>query len=144
MLVVNYKGRPWMKGIMENHPLFLSVFAVVAMCAACAWGAFPELNALIHLEPFPDDAFRWKVMSLVGASLVGTFIWDRVCTAVFAPDIFRAMLEEAKQTSLADAMPAVMSLGKVLGVLLLLGSGNLLVVILAWFAYKKMNAPPPP
>ena len=22
----NYKGRPWMKGMLENHPLFLSVF----------------------------------------------------------------------------------------------------------------------
>ena len=144
MLVVNYKGRPWMKGILENHPLFLSVFAVVAMCVACAWGAFPELNGLMHLEPFPDDEFRWKVMGLVGASLVGTFVWDRVCTAVFAPDIFRAMLEEARQTSLADALPAVVSLGKVVGVLMLLGSGNLLIVGLAWFAYKKMNAAPPP
>ena len=27
----------------------------------CAWGVFPEINALIHLEPFPDDDFRWKV-----------------------------------------------------------------------------------
>ena len=55
---------------MENHPLFLSVFATVAGCAACAWGAFPELNALIHLEPFPDDAFRWKV-SFVGDDIPG-------------------------------------------------------------------------
>lgn len=22
----NYKGRPWMKGMLENHALFLSVF----------------------------------------------------------------------------------------------------------------------
>ena len=26
----NYKGRPWMKGMLENHPLFLSVFMCVA------------------------------------------------------------------------------------------------------------------
>ena len=29
--------RPWMKGILENHPLFLSVFASVAGVAFCAW-----------------------------------------------------------------------------------------------------------
>ena len=27
VLLVNYKGRPWMKGLTENHALFLSVFA---------------------------------------------------------------------------------------------------------------------
>lgn len=46
MLLVNYKGRPWMKGISENHPLFLSVFACVAGCAVCAWGAFPQVKLL--------------------------------------------------------------------------------------------------
>ena len=100
-------------------------------CAACAWGIFPEINALIHLEEFPNDPFRWKVrhnhhylhchsrvsrgsgaatalaaaltrptpyrrqflnqvMWLVGLSLAGTFIWDRLCVAIFAPQIFKA------------------------------------------------------
>ena len=46
------------QGISENHPLFLSLFACVAGCVCCAWGVFPELNTLIHLEPFPDDNVR--------------------------------------------------------------------------------------
>ena len=29
MLFVNYKGRPWMNGLSENHPLFLSIFACI-------------------------------------------------------------------------------------------------------------------
>jgi len=33
VLLVNYKGRPWMKGLTENHALFLSVFACAADCA---------------------------------------------------------------------------------------------------------------
>ena len=33
VLLVNYKGRPWMKGLTENHALFLSVFACAAGCA---------------------------------------------------------------------------------------------------------------
>jgi len=137
VLLVNYKGRPWMKGISENHPLFLSVFACVAGCVCCAWGVFPELNELIHLEPFPDDAFRFKVIGLVLASLVGTFVWDRICTKLFAPKIFTAMWDEAKTTQLVDLMPAFMSFGKVVGVLVLLSTGNLLVIIGAWFLRKK-------
>lgn len=113
VLLVNYKGRPFMKGLTENHSLFLSVFACVAMCVCCAWGTFPEINELIHLQPFPDDAFRWRVIGLVLASIAGTFIWDRVCTAIFAPRIFKAMMDEAKQTTPADALPALISLGKV-------------------------------
>merc|ERR1711972_82727 len=76
---VNYKGRPWMKGIMENHALFLSSFACIVMVAVAAWELMPEANSLIHLAPFPDDIFRIKVMCLVFASLGGTFIWDRLC-----------------------------------------------------------------
>jgi hypothetical protein len=101
VLLVNYKGRPFMKGMLENHPLFLSVFACVAMCVCCAWGVFPELNTLIHLEPFPDDAFRFKVIGLVLASLFGTFLWDRLCTYIWAPRIFQAMMDEAKRLMVA-------------------------------------------
>ena len=137
VLLVNYKGRPFMKGFSENHPLFLSLFASVAGCVCCAWGVFPELNTLIHLEPFPDDAFRWKIIGLVLASVAGTFIWDRLCTMIFAPRIFKAMMDEAKSTPPADMMPAVLSLGKVLGVLLVLSTGNLLVLIMLYFGYKK-------
>ena len=140
ILLVNYKGRPFMKGISENHPLFLSVFACVAGCVCCAWGVFPELNTLIHLEAFPDDDFRFKVIGLVIASLFGTFLWDRLCTAIFAPKIFDAMMDEAMQTTPADMLPALYSLGKVVAVLLVLGSGNLLVAGLMYWTYRKYLA----
>merc|ERR1712100_827047 len=74
VLFVNYKGRPWMKGITENTYLFLSVFFCVVGVGICAWEIFPQANALIHLESFPDDQFRWKVLGLVSLSIVGTFI----------------------------------------------------------------------
>ena len=65
-VLINYKGRPWMKNVTENRALFLSVVACVASCAACAWGI--ALKGMIHLEPFPDDDFRFRVMGLVAAS----------------------------------------------------------------------------
>ena len=45
VLFVNYKGRPWMKGLLENHALFLSVFLCAAGVAVCAWAVNPQLTA---------------------------------------------------------------------------------------------------
>ena len=50
------------------------------------------------------------------------------------------MMEEASTSSLADAMPALVSLGKVMGVLLLLGTGNILYLGLAYWMWKKHKA----
>eukprot|EP00913_Durusdinium_trenchii_P012654 g11882.t1 len=36
VIFVNYKGRPWMKGLLENQPLFLSLFVCIGMVAVCA------------------------------------------------------------------------------------------------------------
>jgi cation-transporting ATPase 13A1 len=45
----------------------------------------PALNELIQLTPFPSDEYRAKVLLLVLSAILGTFLWDRLCTAVFAP-----------------------------------------------------------
>ena len=37
VLLVNYKGRPWMKGLSENHALFLSLFLSIGGVCLCAW-----------------------------------------------------------------------------------------------------------
>ena len=109
--------------------------------AFCAWGVRPELNELIHLEAFPDDAFRWQVLGLVGLSLVGTFIWDRLILMVFAPEIFNAMLSEAKKTTWKDLAPLAATLGKVAGGFVVLATGNVLVLgMLGWWWYKNKQA----
>ncbi|KAH8073943.1 calcium-transporting ATPase [Aureococcus anophagefferens] len=113
VLLVNYKGRPWMKGLLENHALFLSLFLSVAGVVVCAWNVFPYGNSLIHLAPFPDDDFRWTIVGLVLASLAGTFVWDRLCTALFAPHIFRAQLAEGRKTTFADVQPILATALKV-------------------------------
>eukprot|EP00930_Biecheleria_cincta_P038547 TRINITY_DN26478_c0_g1_i1.p1 TRINITY_DN26478_c0_g1~~TRINITY_DN26478_c0_g1_i1.p1 ORF type:complete len:1488 (+),score=365.22 TRINITY_DN26478_c0_g1_i1:27-4466(+) len=138
ILFVNYKGQPWMKGVTENRALFLSVFLVAGSVAAAAWEFQPQLNALIHLSPFPNDHFRWTIMSLVGLTLVGTFIWDRFCVAIFAPEIFKAMIDSTKKTTFKnDVLPIFITAGKVLGVFVILGTGNLLMAGLAFWMYKR-------
>eukprot|EP01035_Chromulina_nebulosa_P018824 gene18824-24603_t len=61
----NYKGRPWMKGMLENHPLFLSVFICISGVIVAAWEISPQLNEMLQLAPFPNDLFRYKVLILV-------------------------------------------------------------------------------
>merc|ERR1712167_11265 len=112
VLFVNYKGRPWMK-------------------------VLPEVNAAIHLSPFPDDQFRFEIVGLVLASLFGTLLWDRFCTLVFAPRIFRAQLEEFKKITLADLEPILVTLLKVLGVMFVLSTGNLLFYGAAFYLYRQ-------
>merc|ERR1712216_149421 len=93
----------------------------------------------IHIEPFPDDEFRWKVMAMVTISIVGTFIWDRLITALFAPVIFKAQLEQAADTKFADIVPIFTTLGKVAGGTLLLCSGNPLLWVGAYMMYRRYN-----
>ena len=138
ILLVNYKGRPWMKGLVENHALCLSLFITIAGLFILAWGVSPELNTLIHLEQFPDDEFRWKVMTLVGISLVGTFVWDRVVTAIFAPTIFKAMFDEAAKTTIADLIPVFTTMFKVIAGVAIFSSGNILLWGgVAWWWWKR-------
>ena len=79
-------------------------------------------------------------MTLVVLSLFGTFVWDRLCTMVFAPRIFRAQVAEAAKFTLADLWPILSSLGKVLAGVLLLSTGNILIIIGAVWAYRKWSA----
>lgn len=137
---VNYKGRPWMKGLMENHALFISTFLCIFLIGACAWELMPQANSLLHLAPFPSDEFRFKVMGLVFMSLVGTFIWDRLCVAVFSPTIMKAMVDNAKETTMEDVTSVLTTLGKVLGCMLVYLTGNPLIWIGAIWYYRKQKA----
>ena len=51
--------------------------------------------------------------------------------------IVAAMASEAAALSIADLLPALMNLGKVFVVLTLLGSGNIVLMGLAYYAWKK-------
>ncbi|KAF4725344.1 hypothetical protein FOZ62_026217, partial [Perkinsus olseni] len=55
VLVVNYKGRPWMQGYLENRALFLSAFLCGAGLFILASGIIPPLNHFLELMVLPDD-----------------------------------------------------------------------------------------
>merc|ERR1712054_739589 len=55
VIMVNYKGRPWMKGVLENQPLFLSLFLCTALVGICAWSVIPYLNEVLNLVVVPEE-----------------------------------------------------------------------------------------
>jgi cation-transporting ATPase 13A1 len=140
VLFVNYKGRPWMLGVVENHALFLSLFVSIGALVFAAWEFSPQMNRLIHLEPFPNDEFRWKIIFYVMCTIFGTFLWDRVVTAIFARPVFRAMLEQGFQTTPRDFFPIFGNLFKVIIFFIVLGTGNPIVWIGAYWANNKFKA----
>eukprot|EP01061_Rhynchopus_euleeides_P046827 TRINITY_DN9076_c1_g2_i1.p1 TRINITY_DN9076_c1_g2~~TRINITY_DN9076_c1_g2_i1.p1 ORF type:complete len:1488 (+),score=730.92 TRINITY_DN9076_c1_g2_i1:464-4465(+) len=137
VLFVNYKGRPWMKGVMENHALFLSLFTTFAGVAYVAWGISPEVNAMLHFASFPNDDFRWETISLVAISVLGTLVWDRIATAIFAPHIFKIMLQEALSTSISDVLPVFSTLAKVVMGFTLLSTVNPLILMGGYWLYRN-------
>jgi len=136
VILVNYKGRPWMKGVLENQPLFLSLFLCIALVAVCSTGAIPYLNEILNLETVPED-LRPKVMMCLAISLIGSFVWDRLMTAIFAPQIFGAQIDEFKSITMADFMPILTTVGYIFGGLMFLGMGNPILWGLAFLMYRN-------
>ena len=122
--------------MLENHALFLSVFCCIAGVVIASWEIVPQLNEMLQLHPFPNDIFRYKVVLLVLATIGGTFVWDRLCTAVFAPAVFKAMSDEARKTTLKDLFPVVQTAVMVVGGVFLLSSGNILLWGGAYYYYQ--------
>lgn len=142
-MLVNYKGRPWMKGPTENPALLYSLAALVLAITAATLELFPPLNSALGLVPMPSAGASATLARLLAATLLGTFAWDRLCLAVFAPRIARAQLEELSALSLADLWGpnSLRNLGIGLAVAgwLYFLDGNVLVLLPAYYAYRKMR-----
>jgi cation-transporting ATPase 13A1 len=137
VLLVNYKGQPWMKGATENHALCLTLGSLVVGVTTLTFTVYPELNEMLDMEPFPNDEFKYKVIFLVFMSLLGSFIVDRLCLAIFSREIFVAQMEQIIYLRPQHLMSPFMTILKILGGLWVLGSGNLLLAGLAYWQYRK-------
>ena len=60
VMLVNYKGRPWMRGATENPALLLSLAACTAGVVVAAWEAVPYLNETLGLVKLPNDEMRYR------------------------------------------------------------------------------------
>ena len=84
---------------------------------------------MMHMHEFPNDEFRFTTIGLCLASVFGTFIIDRICVAIFAPTVGKAIWAEAAKTTIWDTLPVFQTLGKVIVGFIVVGSGNPLIWI---------------
>ena len=87
VMLVNYKGRPFMMGAIENKTFLLSIASMVIGAFVCAFEVIPWLNNWLQLVTMPDTAFRTTILSILAVSVVGTVAWDQLMLLIFAPDI---------------------------------------------------------
>lgn len=107
VFVVNLKGRPFMGGLTENRPLLYSLAATFALVFMSASETIPRLNKYLQLEPFPDDAFRTMLLTILALDIGAAFIWDRLMLLIFAPHI---LIASFKGTTTADVMKVTRSM----------------------------------
>ena len=139
VLVVNYKGSPWMQGALENKALFLSMFLCALGIVICSTGYIPELNSMLELMVLPNE-LRNKLLILLLLSTLGTLIVDRLIVLIFSPAIFFASTwEPMNSTRFSDFIPILKTCGYILAGLVVapIVLGNPIGLIGGIYAYKK-------
>merc|ERR1712085_19847 len=79
VFVVNLQGRPFMTGLTENRPLLWSLLATFILTFMFASESVPGLNKYFQLVPFPNDAFRDYILSILIADVFLSLLLDRLC-----------------------------------------------------------------
>ena len=143
VMLVNYKGRPWMRGATENPGLLYSLVACAAGVIVAAWELIPQLNSTLGLVPLPSDEMRYKLLSILAVTLVGSFVWDRLCLAIFAPHIFMSQIRELASLRFSDfwGPNSAKTLGQVAlaGFWLYYTEGNMLVAGAGYWFYRSFK-----
>ena len=99
-----------MNGITENNLLLFALSCVSVMAAAAASNQLPILNTWLQLVEYPDQAFRASFIKIMQLNIIGVFLVDRLCVAIFAPRLF---VEIMRATSMKDVWKVVKVVGGV-------------------------------
>ena len=91
--ICNYKGRPFMKGPLENSALLYSLAVCGTLAFTCAFEVSPALNKWLGLVSLPSDEFRWTLLGCLAVSVFGSLTVDRMLVWYFAPHIFKAQMQ---------------------------------------------------
>ena len=140
--VTNYKGRPFMKGPLENSALLYSLALCGTLAFTCAFEVSPPLNKWLGLVPLPSDEFRWTLLGCLVISVFGSLVADRVLVYTFARDVFRAQMSATLDN--AGALLRMHVKRIFLGVVGLLISSQFGIVgmFLGYMAFKRLSSQP--
>lgn len=87
VMVVNYKGRPFMEGLGDNKGLRYALIIASGIVVLCASELVPELNQLMELAPFPSLTLQGKLIGLLAADFVGSLVIDFVLRKLLSPRV---------------------------------------------------------
>jgi cation-transporting ATPase 13A1 len=111
VVVVNLKGPPFMGGITKNWPLLYSLLATFIFVFLCASETIPMLNKYLKLEPFPNEQFKNSLLLTLVFDILGSFLWDRLMTFIFAFSIFKASFASMTRKDVLTILRAIMIVG---------------------------------
>jgi cation-transporting ATPase 13A1 len=142
VMLVNYKGRPFMMGSLENKTLLLSLAALFIGSFMAAFEVVPYLNNKLQFVSMPDDAFRYKVLGLLLFTVVGTYGWDTLCQFVFAREILLQGYRDSwnvlpKDPKYLEFMARRVFVMCGIGYLYMITDGSGFVLVAGYYAYKK-------
>jgi cation-transporting ATPase 13A1 len=90
VLMVNYKGRPFQPALTESKALLNALGICGIGLLVCAYEVLPSFNTGIGMVPLPSDELRQVILGLLVLDIMGTFIWDRFCVWLWAPELSKA------------------------------------------------------
>merc|ERR1712232_446472 len=99
VFVVNLQGRPFMTGVTENRPLLWSLLSTFILTFMFASESVPAMNRYFQLVPFPDDATRDFIVTILVMDLVATYCFDLLMKFLFCRHI---LIASFKETSMSD------------------------------------------
>lgn len=141
VMLVNYKGRPFMLGAIENKTLLLSLASMVIGAFVCAFEVSPWLNNWLQLVTMPNLEFRVKILVLLAVSVAGTLAWDQLMLLIFAPHILFTAYGDTLR-ALPRPKDMVKPLRRVGGLslaayLYYATEGNMFILVGAFYAFKQ-------
>ena len=104
VFVVNLQGRPFMTGVTENRPLLWSLLSTFILTFMFASESVPAMNRYFQLIPFPDEATRDFIVTILVCDLVATYCFDLLMKFIFARNI---LIASFKETSWSDMFKLV-------------------------------------
>merc|ERR1719468_245240 len=91
-MLVNYRGRPWMKDAGENLAFLLGISGALLSVCLCAVGWEP-LRGPLQVVALPLQLQRQLAVLLL-LSVLGAIAWDRLVFRFLAPKIYWAAAAE--------------------------------------------------
>lgn len=85
VFVVNYKGRPFMQGLLDNRGLMNCLLITGGIVLVCTAEISPELNEFMELSPWPDMGLQAKVTGYIAADFISALVADKLIVWAFAP-----------------------------------------------------------